>query len=161
MTFDAIDNHYRRRLVYFAEQIIKDREQAKDIVQEALIKLWQRFDGFENEKAVRSFAYMIVKNACFDYLRGLQSISKKQEGFYYIADTTEESIIFLMIETELLQELHNGIELLPKAERKIFRLMYFQNMNTKQVADKLGLSEKTVRNQRGKTINRLKLRMNI
>ena len=159
MTFENIDNQYRRRLIYFAEQIIDNREQAKDIVQEALVKLWQRFDGFDNEKAVRWFAYQVTKNACFDYLKALKSLYKKEEGFYYISDKTEQEILFLMIETETLQELTNGINLLPKAERKIFRLIYFQNMNTAQVAAQLGLSVKTVRNQRGKAINHLKLKL--
>ena len=161
ITFQQIDNLYRRRLVYFADKILNDTEQSKDIVQEALVKLWQRFDNFENERAIKSFLYLIVKNACMSHLIKISRRHKNEDGYYYVSDKIEQDIMFHFIETEILEELCNGVEKLSKAERKVFRMVYFFDMDAHRVASSLGLSVSTVRNQRAIAVNKMRLRLNL
>ena len=158
MNFDTIYKKYFRRLIYFAEKILNDREQAKDIASESLIKIWERFDKFNDEKSLQRFIYLTVRNACFNYLKQEKRLSDKHNGFNYISDKLEKDVTYHMIKAELLDEISSNIAALPKAEAMIFRLSYFEDMNTNEIAAELGLSIKTVRNQRAKAINNLKYR---
>lgn len=156
MDFVEIHNKYFARLAFFADRILDSENQGEDIASESLVKLWQRFDDFNNEMAIKKFLYTVVRNACLDSIKGKSRRKKREDGFYYLTDNIEQDVLFLMMEAELFAEVTNGIEKLPKAERNIFRLLFFQQMDVKKVAQSLGLSVKTVWNQRARAVNRLK-----
>src|ERR1700761_2300430 len=66
------------RLVYFSFQFIKDKDHARDIVQDAFIKYWAKKETVSNDKpAIKSFLYSSVRNASINVVRHLKVV----EGF--------------------------------------------------------------------------------
>ena len=156
MEFEIIHKKYFRRLVYFADKILNDSEQAKDIVSESLIKLWQRFENFDDEKSLKRFMYLTVRNDCFNYLKHEKRLCDKQNGFNYVSDKLEMDVTYHMMKSELLAEITKEIDQLPQAEASVFRLFYFEDIDTNAIAVKLGVSVQTVRNQKAKAVNTLR-----
>ena len=76
-TFDYFFRQYFAALCFFAQSIIHNEEDAKDIVQDCFIKLWDDDSALE-EKAdtVKSFLYTMVRNRCIDYVRKKKVITK-------------------------------------------------------------------------------------
>ena len=150
--FASILKLYRKALVYFAEQILGIREEAEDIVAITFIKLWEKHDHFDSLPALKSFLYVTTRNACIDFLRYSKRASASKRDYSYWADNREDEILHLMWNAEMLAELDREIELLPAKSREIFKLA-FQGLPTNEIANKLELTVKTVRNQRARAVN--------
>src|ERR1700709_1908452 len=67
--FDFLFRQYYAALCFFANSIIHNDEDAKDIVQDCFIKLWDDTEFTERVETIKSFLYMMVHNRCIDYVR--------------------------------------------------------------------------------------------
>ena len=151
--FAYIFKLHRKALVYFAEKILGIREEAEDIVADSFIKLWDRHADFGSLPEIKSFLYVVTRNSCFNFLKYSKRVSASQKEYSYWADNKEEEILHIMFMAELLAELSREIELLPPKCRYIFQLAFYEGLNTNEIADKLSLSDQTVRNQKSKALH--------
>ena len=150
--FAYIFRQHRKPLVYFAEKILGIREEAEDIVADSFMKLWTKHADFDSLPTIKSFLYVITRNACLDFLKYSKRVSASQKEFSYWSDQKEEEILHIMFHAELLSELNGEIELLPPKCRHIFQLAFFEDLNTNEIAARLRLSKQTVRNQKIKAL---------
>lgn len=147
-----------RPLVFFAESLLRDKQEAEDIVSEKFMRLWDKHAGFDSFYSIKAFLYISTRNACLDHLKYSQRRSAFKKDYSYWSDNKEEEILHFMYEAELIEELAKEIEVLPKNCRRIFELSFFDNLNPYEVALRLGLSVKTVRNQKAMAVQLLKTR---
>ena len=139
--FRVIFENYNRLLFTCAVQLVKDKEQAEDIVSEAFAKLWQRHETFNNEDHVKAFLFVATRNACLNHLRHIQRKTASQSELSYLQkDKDDKDIIMDMIEGELLKKIYPLIETLPNKCRTIFKLIYFEDASTDEVAEKLKIT---------------------
>ncbi|HVK47813.1 MAG TPA: RNA polymerase sigma-70 factor [Pseudobacter sp.] len=148
-----------RPLVYFATGIIQHREEAEDIVVECFEKVMVKRKDFESLPNIRSFLYVATRNACYNYLRSLKVDARSQQELQYLHDPVGEARDYGRIESEVLHSILTEIEELPNQCRQIFKLLYFQQLDTREIADRMGLSIKTVRNQKARAIQLLQNRL--
>jgi RNA polymerase sigma-70 factor (family 1) len=152
------DLHYRS-LCYFAQKLVAEEGEAEDIVSQVMFKLWSKHADFDSLQSIKAFLYISTRNACLDYLKKIKRQDTSRQA--YINDLNEETWEYheLVIETELLQALYTEIEDLPDKCRKIFKMSYFEGLNSNDIAEKLNISVKTVRNQRARAVVALKSAM--
>jgi RNA polymerase sigma-70 factor (family 1) len=146
-------------LCIFAERMLRDRPAAEDIVGETLVKLWNRHTDFENMQNVKAFLYITTRNACLNMLKQMQreSLSKKQ--FAYISGDKEGFILNEIVRAEVLNEIRREIDNLPAQCQKIFKLSYFEGKKNQEIADMLSISVHTVKNQKARAIQLLKVKL--
>jgi RNA polymerase sigma-70 factor (family 1) len=145
---------YKAALVVFASGMVKASDVAEDIVQESLLKLWQKKPLLENATALKSYFYRTVYNACLNYLK---EEGRRKEIRKIIQPETEDASFFAgMVRAEALRHLYSSIKELPPQCAKIVQLYYDEGKDYKAIADELDLSINTVRNQRRKGIELLK-----
>ena len=155
--FQEVFNRYNKRLCYFAEQKVQDRKDAEDIVADTFGKLWQGHAGFNSEESIRAFLYITTRNACISFLRQKhRREASGQELLYLFGDKDDGDALHDMIEAELLEIIYQAIEELPRKCKAIFKLIYFEGLSTKEVAEKLRISERNVLNQKARAIQLLK-----
>jgi len=155
-TFHNIYKEYTHRLIWFSDKIINSRVEAEDIVNEVMTKLWQSFDGFNDEIAVKQWLYKAVRNSSIDYLRRADRIIRHRNESYYLSEEGETDILHAMYEAEILTELMKSVKSLPKTDQEIFNLLYFEGMDNEGVAKTLNLSVKTVRNRKAVLVDSLR-----
>ena len=68
-SYEALFKLYYAKFVNFADAIIKDRNAAKDIVQEAFIKVWANRAKLDENQVLQNYIYVIVKRLILNYLR--------------------------------------------------------------------------------------------
>ncbi len=149
-------NQLYKPLIFFAENMVNNPQEAEDIVGTAFFKLTGRIEHFPSIRDVRAFLYITTRNECLDYLRKLVRNERTQEQMLYLMDYTDAQADDEMLRAKILQEVYNEIEQLPPQCRKIFKLIYTKGMTTKQIADELELSPQTVLNQKAKALTMLR-----
>lgn len=156
--FDFFFNYYYPGLCVYAQKMISlPEEEARDVVQDVFVKLWNDREKLDIQYSIRSYLFVSVKNKCFDFLRKKNRTVKVQE-ITSQHDITDESF-----ETYVLSELealfNNSLKKLPERCREIFELSRLQGLKNREIASKLNLSEKTVENQVTKAIHILKVEL--
>jgi RNA polymerase sigma-70 factor (family 1) len=158
--FRVIFESYNKILFTCSMQLVKDKEQAEDIVSEAFTKLWQRHDVFQTEEHLKAFLFVTTRNASLNYLRHIQRKTASQSELSYLQkDKDDQDIITDMIEGELLRSIYPLIETLPNKCKTIFKLIYFEDASTDEVAEKLHITPRNVLNQKRRAIQLLKKRL--
>ena len=152
------DKHYKS-LCYFANPITQDAQQAEDIVSECFFKLWTNKESFETMQNIKAFLYISCRNACINHLRNLKRRNTSQELYLSQLENSEDSILYQIIETEVLQVLSEEIEALPSKCKEVFKLIYIDNKKTDEIAELLGISVKTVRGHKARAIELLKTQL--
>lgn len=150
-SFEFFFRQYYTLLSFFANSILQNEEEAKDIVQDCFVKLWDTQTINERSETVKSFLYTSVRNKCVDLLRKkkviekskLQVIKNNENDFEYF-----DEVAF----AEMMSNVINHIELLPSKMQQVIKLYYLGEKSYKEIADNLGTTPETVRNQKGKAL---------
>ena len=152
------DLHYKS-LCYFAGRIIQDDTEAEDIVADCFLKFWERHNDFDSYQNIKAFLYISCRNACLNHIKHLKVKTIVQQEYFSQLQQGEETILFQIMETEVLEILHTEIEELPGKCKEVFKLIYFDGKKTEKIAEELGISAQTVRNHKTRAIELLKTSM--
>jgi RNA polymerase sigma-70 factor (family 1) len=154
--FRAIYDMHYRPLYHFANQYVKDPEQAEDIIAESFIVLWQKRADFQTLKGLVAFLYTVIRNASLNHLRKIRRRVDSNKELTYLFESRELFQHTEAIKTDLIHlSLIEGSRL-PSEMKKVFQLLYMEGFSTSEIADKLSLSVKTVRAQKGNAIRRIR-----
>jgi len=146
-------------LCLFAERLLADKAASEDIVGEAFIKLWNKRANFENLQNLKAFMYITVRNACLNHLKQVKRDTLNQKQLAYLTGEKEEFVLNEMIRSEILQEIMQEINNLPEQCGKVLKLGYLEGLKNQEIADLMNISVHTVKNQKARAIQLLKVRL--
>lgn len=172
--FSYFYKKFNAALVFYAFQMMRDRESAKDCVEESWLKVYE-IGGVEKlcpdvavsqdqENVFQSYIYTTVRNICINKLNSERRRSKL-EGEYgkkycnvYNADNPPPpDHLSTMIRSEMLRLLKEGMNQLPTECKKVFHLMYNNGYTAKEIAEIHGRAVSTIKNQKARGLQILKL----
>ena len=142
-----------RPLCLYALHYLQDADMAEDVVQECFTVLWEKLEQGTAVANRRAYLYMSVRNRCLDHLRrkGLPTESLKPYDTYGIIDDDDAE------ERSVMEaKLWTAIDSLPEKCRQVFLMSKRDGLKYEEIAEELGLSVNTVRNQISKALNVLK-----
>lgn len=130
-------------ILRFAFSYMKNREDAEDILQEALIRLVQSGLAFENEKKIKAWLLRVTANICLDELRmpERRKMAAMPEGYDAAAEAAPEPETETETESAVLQEVMR----LPEKYRSVIHLYYYEEYSTREISEIIGKKEATVR----------------
>lgn len=147
----VFDLHYRG-LRYYAASILDNEEEAEEAVSDVFVKLWQKAADFDNLDSIKGFLFISTRNRCLDRLKQSKREQHRLGDYAYALSSQSETDDYLLLETEVLMVIYEEIEQLPTKAQMVFKLIFFDGLKTNQVAEKMGVSIKTVRNQKARAI---------
>ncbi len=142
-----------RPLCMYAMHYVSNADLAEDVVQESFAALWEKMENGADVANRRAYLYMSVRNRCLDHLRrkGIPTESLKPYDTYGIIDDDDaEDRSFIEA------KLWTAIDSLPEKCREVFLMSKRDGLKYEEIAEELGLSVNTVRNQISKALNVLK-----
>ncbi len=152
--FEEIYARYWARLFKSANNLLRDQEQSIDLLQEIFVSLWIKRESVTIEN-LSAYLYGAVRFQVSNHIRH----QKIRESFF-----DEVKALSLRFETqdrydivELEDVLDKGINRLPRKCREIFRLSRYEHLSHKEIADRMGISARTVENQIGIALKRLRI----
>lgn len=146
--YHALYDHYFTNLQSFCFSFVKSQEVAEEIVSDVFIKLWQIRNQLPEINNLKVYLYSIAKNFCLNYItrhfkNPLTSLDDLDIEPIVNMGNPEE----LCISADLVNKIRHVIRALPPQCRLIFQMVKEDGMRYKEVAEILGISPLTVRNQ--------------
>jgi RNA polymerase sigma-70 factor (ECF subfamily) len=131
---------------------VRDLDDSKNLVHEVFIIVWEKLDTLPADTNYRSYLFTAVRNRCLNHLRD----KKKFVMLENVAEHEAMEENTSLEAAELEKEIEIGIESLPEKCRQVFELNRMEGLKYAQIADKLGISIKTVEAQMSKALSVLR-----
>jgi RNA polymerase sigma factor (sigma-70 family) len=148
--FDDTAQRHRRRIYSFARYLLSSREEAEDVTQEVLLRLWRHQDGVEEER-LGSWLLRVTRNACYDLLRRRRSdatqsmaASLDDEAAQELA-STEPDPASRAEAADFRRRLLAALGELGEPYKSIVILREVQGLAHREIGEALGIPEVTVR----------------
>ncbi len=158
--FDELYARYFKNLYAFAYKRVKSKEIAEEIVQEFLTNLWLKRKELVIGKSFIGYIYTSVRNMILNAVaRELRRKAYQQYSrlFHTESDnSTEQTVIVNELNKNLQQEICH----LPERCRSVFELSRNDHKSNKEIAQELGISEKTVEGHLTNAIKWLRVHLN-
>ena len=148
-SFKEIFEKYYQPLCHLSQHYLNDEDEAKGVVQEAFVKLWETRNQLHAASNIRNFLFTLVKNNCLNILKRRQILLKHHENIRMMELHYQYESLFRIGENyleldELKEKIDAAIQKLPEHCRRVFEMSRFENLRNREIADKLGVSQKTV-----------------
>ncbi len=144
---------YAPKVRYFAFGILKDKEDAEDIIQDVFLKIWK--NRKKESKVISEESYIIVmaKNMIMNLLK------KRKRHFGYVEFTMTTHTMYEqenVTASDLLEKIEKSISEMPKQRREVFEKSRFQEKTYKEISVETGISPKTVQYHISNALSTLK-----
>ncbi|SMC38238.1 RNA polymerase sigma-70 factor, ECF subfamily [Pedobacter africanus] len=153
--FTEIYNRYWKKLFTTAGQKVFELEEAREIVQNIFISLWERRDSLKIEGSLSAYLSVSVKYRIINSLDKHYIRKKYLDSLPVVSEIDNSTQEWLEFE-ELKERLSALVADLPEKCRLVFTMSREQGMSQKEIAQELDISEKTVEAHLGKAIKTLK-----
>lgn len=159
--FTQIYDRYQSLLFIYACKITKDESEAEDIVQEVLFYLWDKRHVISFQGSLSSYLYSAVRYKFFNLLDHKKVRIDYADSFQKFIKLESVQADYSIREKELSRLIEKEITLLPAKMREIFELSRKHHLSHREIANKLDISEKTVKNQVNNALKILRTRLGI
>ena len=155
--FAELVQAYDQGVLRLALNLLRSPEDARDIYQEAFLRVYRNLQNFRFDCSFQTWLYRIVTNLCLDQLRK-RKVRREEPS---IVETTEGPIDRLstlpeeraesdpqrkLLSGELQGRIRQTMSELTPRERMVFELRHFQGMRLRAIGETLGTSEEAAKN---------------
>lgn len=150
-SFEYIFKEYHGMLVLFADKYIKDIDSSRDIVQDVFEKFWDNSKSLDINVSIKPYLFQAVKNRSLNYLRHIGVVDKSYDKLKGIAIESSGVLNFddndtfkTVLSNELKEKIDEILSDLPDKYSSVYKMSRFSALKNKEIAEVLGISEKTV-----------------
>jgi RNA polymerase sigma-70 factor (ECF subfamily) len=140
-------------LYAFSRKYIPDPDDAKDIIQNVFINIWEKRNEVAIHTSLKSYLLKMVSNACLNEIkrRNVKSNLETRLRIKLLEEEKvrieQESYTYELLNHEKLTKLKQAIEKLPVSCKEIFKKSRFGEMKNREIAEELNISVRTVETQ--------------
>ena len=157
--FEHLFRQHFKPLCLLAQRYVKDIDMAREIVQETFMQLWDKRGNIDTERGVKSYLGMAVHNKSLNYLRD----NRKFDKDLIVAENLTQDSLWEASDSAVIKDISRSIEEaiaeLPDKCREVFVMSRYEQLRYLEIADKLGLSVKTVESHMSKALVHMRLRL--
>jgi RNA polymerase sigma-70 factor (ECF subfamily) len=138
--FRHLISKYKERLYWHIRKIVLNHDDADDVLQNTMIKIWNGIDSFRGDSSLFTWLYRIATNESITFLnqrkrRMMTSLTDENE---YLIENLESDDYFDGDEWQLL--LQKAIAILPEKQRLVFNMKYFEEIKYEDMSEILDTS---------------------
>lgn len=143
-------------LYIHALKIIRDEDEAKDLVQELFEMIWKKRESLCFTGSISSYLYACIRNLVLNHIAHQKVRARYVDSLKGFMEQGDCLTDFQVREHQLKQFIEEAISALPTKMSEIFRLSRHEYLSHKEIAAKLDLSELTVKTQVKRALKILK-----
>jgi RNA polymerase sigma-70 factor (ECF subfamily) len=132
------------KLLRFAFQILQNEEEAKDVLQDVFLKLWQKRDELDKIDNLEAFAYRMMRNRCLDQIRSRRTVSidSLTKAKLPKEESSEVDLLDVANSVDLVKRI---ISELPDLQRTIIHLRDIEQLEYEEIAETTQLNVNAIR----------------
>ncbi len=136
LTYEEVYQQYSKKIMSYIRVKISNGYDAEDLHSTIFLKIFEKFDTFDQSKAsVSTWVYTVARNTMIDYFR-VRRVHEEIAEEDIVEDDTYQGIL----DEETLDELANALEKLPERERDLIILHYHGGAQLKEIAVQMKMS---------------------
>ena len=154
--FSEIYKRYAKVLASFAGSKLYDLDDTADLLQDLFINLWENRHMVNINSNLKAYLFAGVRYRVIDKIR--KNITRREYAVLLqsLLISNEESFSGQIEAKELQQTIQNSMGQLPPRVKEIYKLSREEGLTNREIANKLNLSEQTVKNQITVALNHLR-----
>ena len=161
--FEIAFTTYYPRLLAYAKTLVRSKHTAEDLVNDVFVKLWFKKDYIYIHSSLTQYLFKSVYFECINYLN--RNPSRHHSGIpvesdIYFSEAVNDGLFTFLEKEEVEKEIYKQIEGLPDQCKEIFKLSRFEDLSYKEIADRLKISENTVKVQISRALTKLRKTIN-
>ncbi len=154
--FTVLFEKYADRIIYTCLKSGLSREDAEGICQDVFIKIWEKRSEIREDLSISGFLFTITKNQILKFLRS-EAYALALKKYWRVthveaSHVAEEELIAKDLEITI----HSYIRQLPEKQREVLLLKVTEGLTNDEIAEKLGLSKRTVENQVYRSLKKIR-----
>ncbi|WP_347841405.1 sigma-70 family RNA polymerase sigma factor [uncultured Draconibacterium sp.] len=133
-----------KKLLRFATHFLHDEDQARDVVQDVFLKLWQRKETLDEVENIEAFAMRMTRNRCLDVIRANKTVPIDAE----IDRKLKEKTIDVHSKVELSEtatQIKKLVEQLPGLQQTVMQMRDLEQLSYDEIAEATGLKINAIR----------------
>ncbi|SMC64518.1 RNA polymerase sigma factor [Pedobacter africanus] len=159
--YEQIYNRYWAIMYVYARKIMADADDAQDIVQEVFTYLWHKGAELSIKTSLAVYLYTAVRYRIFDLLDHRKVRTDYKAYLQQFIDEGEYITDNQLRERELVAVIEREVALLPAKMREMFEMSRNEGLSHKEIAEKLGVSDLTVKKQVSNAVKILKEKLKL
>ncbi len=171
--FETLVQRYDRDVLRLALNLLHSPEDARDVYQEAFLKVYRNLHRFRLDCSFYTWLYRIVTNVCLDHMRRRRARPEDQAPVSAFAAQNDlpETDFFdrqsdansdpeqSLLGQEIGERIGRALAVLSPRERLIFELKHNQGMRLRAIGEALGTTEETVKNSLFRATRKLRAQL--
>ncbi len=154
--FRKLFDTYRNDLYRFSLSMVVSKDYAEEIIQDVFLKVWVKRITLNQELSIKSYLFTMTRNKSISFLKKAANNRKLREEIFYKSQKSVNPTEKYIREAELEIIKQDALDLLPPRRRLIFEMSRNDGKNYKEIAQELGISQNTVRNQMSMALETLR-----
>ena len=146
--FNILVERYQKQVFSLAYRLHNDYDEARDLAQEAFIRVYQQLPSFDQSRKFFPWMYRVAQNTCINVLHGLPKESLNLDEYYESYEPEANGIsrdpLSVLGEREQEEELARTLRDLPEQYRTVIFLKYLEGLSYYEISQRLELPESTV-----------------
>ncbi|MDB5157205.1 MAG: polymerase subunit sigma-70 [Mucilaginibacter sp.] len=159
--FTEIYDRYMGVLYLHALKMVKDEHEAEDIVHELFISLWLNAAEVTINITLSAYLYRAIKNKIFNIFAHQKIKLTHLESLQEYINAGNWQTDELMRARELSFQIEKEVSSMPAKMREVFELSRNAGLSYKEIAERLNISDKTVKKQINNALKILRLKINL
>ena len=151
-----IYSRYAKSLSDFAASKLYSLEDARDIIHDLFLKLWEDRKQLNVTSNLKTYLFTITRYRIIDKIRRNTTREEYATMLQSLSNAYQPNIEQQIAAKELQQTIENCINGLSPKVKEIYHLSREENLSIPEIAEKLGLSEQTVKNQLSTALSHIK-----
>ncbi|MGB9664045.1 MAG: RNA polymerase sigma factor [Ignavibacteria bacterium] len=140
--FNILVEKYKRKIYLTAYRLLGNHEDASDLTQEVIIKMYNNLKNFRRESSIYTWIYRITTNLSLNELkkRKIRNFFDYDEVEEWLFKDEKQSPELSYRENELSNKIQEAINKLPEKQRIVFTLRYYDGLSYEEISEILGTS---------------------
>ena len=154
----TVFEQYFARLCYFAQKLTGgNKEEAEDIVQEAMLNLWINVkEKGAGVISLEAYLFQMVRNRCYNFNKREKMRAEKAGSLLKQAPLSDNEVEQELMREDLFNKIYQELMALPPQQAEIMRMIFVDGLDTNEIAGRLRLTPNNIRNHKARAIEKVR-----
>lgn len=159
-SYEEVYKQYFKALLCYAISLVNDEYLAEEMVQNVFLKIWEKKNQIDIQTSLKAYLYKAVYFECLNFLKHQKVKQQYHAHASYVMKNEHAPSATDQIQHKTLENnFRKALDELPDQCSLVFKLSRFESLRYKDIAERLGISEKTVESHMGKALKLLRLKL--